>query len=353
MLDIATVSTEGSFALDLRNICGHLVGMTLTTLQDHSHSSASSNHANQVDIAKDKFEDLIRRFGFLPQESVVLKWQHDGDELLVQRSDLPVPGNFDKWIEALLEPIDQYAPNGVEVFTHSREDRDSLNEFSSRFTSAVENQGIAIHTFLQIFQSHAYLPECGELCSSHVWTLEAEESLLNSRELLAQTFAYDPTVGISRRIRRDARKNFFPVDRQRRLREIDFIESFLTGGNSLSEKNIARVATGCSDLQVRDVILLSIAHRKLKDIEVAEVLSELLPHLRGRWTAPVATVAAIAWWIYGNGAKANMCIDRAVTEDPSHNLAILVRTALVYGVPASFWIESVSELSGDDCLQGE
>lgn len=331
----------------------HLVGMTLTTLHDQSRSSASWNHANQIDIALAEFENLIRRFGFLPQESIVAKWRHDAAELLVQRSDLPAPGNFAQWMDAFLAPIDQYAPNGVDVFIHSSQDRESLNEFSAEFTSALRNRGIAIHTYLQIFGSVAYLPECGTLCGPHSWTLNIEASLSNSREHLAQTFAYDPAIGVSRKIRREARKNFNPVDRQKRLSEIEFIESFLTSGDSLSEKGIARVATGCSDLQVRDAILWSVAHAQLRDLEVAEKLSDLLPHLKGRWTAPIATMAAIAWWISGNGAKANMCVDRALADNPSYSLATLVRTALVHGVSASFWIEAVTELSRDECLLGE
>lgn len=336
-------------SIKLRNF----VGMTSTTIQDQSRSSSSHDHVKQIDIAINKFENLIERFGFLPQESIVVIWQRDGEELLVQRSDLPASGNLDQWIGVFLQPIVQYTPNGVDIFIHSSGSRESLTEFSLGFTSELHDRGIATHTNLLICESRAYLTDCGRQCDSHEWTLNSETSLSGSREQLAQTFAYDPTVGVSRKIRRQARKNFYPVDRSRRLSEIDFIESFLTDGVVLSEKIIARVATACLDIPVRDVILWSLAHSRLKDVDAAEKLSDLLPHLRGRWSAPVATMAAISWWVSGNGAKANMCVDRALAENPSYSLATLVRVALVHGVSASFWIEAVTELSREECLLGE
>ena len=49
---------------------------------------------------------------------------------------------------------------------------------------------------------------------------------------------------------------------------------------------------------------------------------------------------------------ANVCINRAVTDAPGYSLAIMVRAALEHALPPDFWLESINELTRDECLAG-
>jgi hypothetical protein len=50
--------------------------------------------------------------------------------------------------------------------------------------------------------------------------------------------------------------------------------------------------------------------------------------------APAALLAFAAWRV-GKGALANLAIDRALTAEPDHRLALLVQTILDRGLPPS------------------
>ena len=329
------------------------VCMTPTTVENSYQSVPLIAHQASVDAALARFKELIQRFGFFPSESIVVSWRSQGVEILAQRSNLPEVGEFDRWIEHFLEPLETYSPDSADIFVHSIGEKRAVQEFIQGFVRTLHEREIFSPLQVHLDDLYAFVQHCDENCSPHVWDLDAENPLPSSRVELAQEFDYDPNVGISRKVRRNARRRFDPENARWRSHHIDFILEFLENGEAISESDVARVATGCMDHRVRDVILWHLAKGEIKDLVVAERLSDLLPHLRGRWVAPIASMAAITWWVSGNGAKANICVERALDADPGYSLATLVRAALIHGVPASFWVETVSELSRSDCFDGE
>lgn len=84
------------------------------------------------------------------------------------------------------------------------------------------------------------------------------------------------------------------------------------------------------DVDVRDAVLCWAA-------DDADELLAVLYRLAATTVAPydvaVCTLLAITSWVRGDGAVANVALDRALAGDPSYNLALLVRTALAGQVP--------------------
>jgi|TARA_B110000858_G_scaffold162899_1_gene188208 hypothetical protein len=106
------------------------------------------------------------------------------------------------------------------------------------------------------------------------------------------------------------------------------------------------------DIRIRDSILWDLANGVYEPESVAESLSKLLPRLDANHGAALATTAAICWWLHGNGAMANICIARALSDSPHYSLARIIRSALDYALPPEFWLESVYELTRQECLAG-
>lgn len=119
---------------------------------------------------------------------------------------------------------------------------------------------------------------------------------------------------------------------------------------------LGAVLAGLADPWVRDAALLwsgtgQLLGDAVRDNVVDAVFSgRLLPRMRllnsadrtleildahasERWRAPVlASRAWLAWWS-GEGAKANILLERTLSFDPDYSLAQLLGTALAHGIP--------------------
>lgn len=57
--------------------------------------------------------------------------------------------------------------------------------------------------------------------------------------------------------------------------------------------------------------------------------------------APVATCAAVASWLVGDGARAQVALDRALRDRPDYSLALLVQHSVRIGLPPRAWREAM------------
>lgn len=62
---------------------------------------------------------------------------------------------------------------------------------------------------------------------------------------------------------------------------------------------------------------------------------------RGRSAAAWAVLAWLAWY-EGNGARADLCLQRALRQDPTHRLAQLIRRAVDHGIPPG-WARDLAD----------
>lgn len=95
-------------------------------------------------------------------------------------------------------------------------------------------------------------------------------------------------------------------------------------------RSVARLVVTLQHLPVRDRLLTRAADQP-------EVLLAVLQQLARRTLPPhdaaVCTLLAVTAWATGDGALANVALDRALVSDPGYRLAVLVRAGLDHAVP--------------------
>jgi hypothetical protein len=111
------------------------------------------------------------------------------------------------------------------------------------------------------------------------------------------------------------------------------ISRYRDGGRFTSDDEIARITVALRDLRVRDDAWARMdpahgdAHLRLW----TDVVRRAQP---GYVAAPAALLAFVAWQS-GDGALANVALDRALADDPRYSMATLLRQAITAGAPPS------------------
>jgi uncharacterized protein DUF4192 len=103
------------------------------------------------------------------------------------------------------------------------------------------------------------------------------------------------------------------------------------GGRFASDDEIARITVALLDLRVRDDAWARMdpAHADQHLRLWIDVVRRAQP---GYVAAPAALLAFVAWQS-GDGALANVALDRALADDPLYSMATLLRQALTAGAP--------------------
>lgn len=100
---------------------------------------------------------------------------------------------------------------------------------------------------------------------------------------------------------------------------------------SLTHRDAARISVALIDRPLRDRV---VGHCLQETASAAESLwVDLLRRLPVPLDAGPATLLALSSWARGDGALANVALDRALDSDPGYSLAQLVRTALDHALP--------------------
>jgi hypothetical protein len=111
------------------------------------------------------------------------------------------------------------------------------------------------------------------------------------------------------------------------------ITTYRDGGKFSTDYQIARMTVALRDLRVRDDAWARMdpshrdAHRRLW----TDVTRRAQP---GYVAAPAALLAFVAWQS-GDGALANVALDRALADDPRYSMALLLRQVITAGAPPS------------------
>jgi hypothetical protein len=94
----------------------------------------------------------------------------------------------------------------------------------------------------------------------------------------------------------------------------------------LSDRQVARLAWGLRDVDLRDRALALALGRSAAAAEV--VWTELTRRAPAPLDAAPATLLAVTAWVRGDGALANVALERALASEPSYTFAGLLRSAL-------------------------
>lgn len=124
-------------------------------------------------------------------------------------------------------------------------------------------------------------------------------------------------------------------------------------GSPIALPNLARCLRGLQDVRVRDVVLhrMILAEQRPADPwrQTVQLLEELVRCAPERCGAPPATLLAIVAWMRGDGASANIALDRAEADDQHYQLALLTRQVITRGVDPVVWRRTMATLTEAEC----
>jgi Domain of unknown function (DUF4192) len=98
-----------------------------------------------------------------------------------------------------------------------------------------------------------------------------------------------------------------------------------------TDDEIARITVALRDLRIRDDAWARMdpAHTEAHQRLWTDVVRRAQP---GYVPAPAALLAFVAWQS-GDGALANVALDRALADDPRYSMALLLRQVITAGAP--------------------
>jgi hypothetical protein len=131
-------------------------------------------------------------------------------------------------------------------------------------------------------------------------------------------------------------------------RAYDFATDVLTE-MSPDEKSLIAVGIMMEDYKLRDGILKFLCSiEDTRDIQFNTV--SVLPKVSPKKAVPLVTLAAIASFLAGDGARANIALDVALKYEPNYNMAKLMERAVNNGFSPQMWREMMEGLTVEDCL---
>ena len=121
----------------------------------------------------------------------------------------------------------------------------------------------------------------------------------------------------------------------------------------LETEEIGAVIRGLQDIRVRDTVLWELSNAdQAGRFRALVLLTSCVRWAPAGHVAPVATCAAIAAWLVGDGARAQVALERALVDCPDYSLAVLVQHSVRVGLPPAAWGEAMGGLSRQECRHG-
>jgi len=279
--------------------------------------------------------------GFVPQDSVVLLSLRGPRRRLglTVRLDLPPPGHVDAVAAALAAHVVQDGGAAAAVVVYATEPQP---EVAAAVAAALAGRGVAVAESLHVTGDRWTSYLCSGPCCPPTGTpvpampalVAAEHALegravLGSRAELVASLA-PPAGGAYRALVRRARQQWRGADpAASRVLVRTALEAAASGG-CVDGTTAAQVAVVLHDVPVRDEVL----RWALDDADALLSLSEQVARLVGPpHDAPVCTVLAWTAYARGDGARANVALERALRGDPGYRLALLLQAALDGAVP--------------------
>lgn len=313
---------------------------------------------------------LPHLLGFAPQESAVLLWIHRGRLALTQRLDLP-PAQLEvsqwprlqEWLDVLWAPASSVDADEIIVILVS--ERTDLQPLSDAVLAQAMSEGMECRDSLRVsgLRWWSFMCTVGECCpiegrvvpDAEAGRVAAEFTLLGSaplpdREALATELAFDKAR--SRQVR-DAltRLDWLRVPgrrseawRDRAIHEV--VTPACDDDGALLREAVTQVGLG--DVRVRDTVLWEATAMPPEHLHpFAAHLRACIRGARVSRRPPIATCAAVAAWLLGDGARAMTAIEVALDCDQDYALARMVEVALCSGMPPHEWRKCMFSLGRD------
>lgn len=138
-----------------------------------------------------------------------------------------------------------------------------------------------------------------------------------------------------------------------RDREIQHLQKILTTPARPTPEDCARVIAALDDIRVRDTLLWDLAQPRDDSHQITATLVHVVGTAPDGRVAPTATVLSIQQWTAGDGARANVALDRALADNPDYSLGSLVGQSLRSGLPPATWQDLMRTLPRHTCRYGD
>lgn len=296
--------------------------------------------------------------GFRPQDSVVvLSLRGPRRRLgLTVRLDLPPPGQVRAAASLLAQRVagDGGSAAAVVVVTESGR-RDVLvaalvDACADAGLEVVEAVHVAGGRWTSYLCSGACCPLDGTPLPDVPPLVAAERALegrgvLASREELVRALAAPeaPAPGVEQAIAehdRRVRADGAAAARAAAAREVRSLLQQVRDGGPVADDDVVRTAAVLHDVAVRDEVTAWAMEESDALLSLAEAVARRIgpPH-----DAPACSLLAWVAYARGDGARANVALDRALATDQAYGLALLLRQALDGGLPPDLVRRAVRE----------
>ena len=290
---------------------------------------------------------LPHLLGFHPEQSIVCLWLKDRQLVVTQRADAPDDEQFRDYAGALFAPVRALDVDEVIVVYVAQEPA-----VPDGLVRGVAQECLA-PVRLHLHMRGAQIRECrpghdhGE---SWRWisTKERQQAAAyftsphaprpaRTRQAVAEELSYRPCDGEVETD--DHARHRIPLD--------DLMAALMCSPLRLSADLLR--ASVCS-VAARDAVVwcaarMTVVDRRVLLRHLVEALAATAP---GRG-ATIATATAVVAWLCGDGVRANVAIDRCLTEDPDNYMGTLIAGIVRHGV-SPFEVESLLRQMPEETL---
>jgi len=311
--------------------------------------------------------------GFRPAESLVvvsLRGEGGHEVLgLTARVDLPPPEHAGPLARGLASSVLTGSPTAVLLVVVSEDDGPELPHrgLLHEAVLAFRRHRVPVRDALLVRRGRWWSYDCPHRCCrpDAGTPLPAGTSTLAVASVLAGQVVEDDRAALARRLtptgspdtvraaeevgdelaRRTAQQGWDAVAEEAWDALVAAVDHAGTGRAApLSDRQVARLAWGLRDADLRDrALTLALGDRG----PAAQALwTELTRRVPTPLDAAPATLLAVSAWLRGDGALANLALDRALGSEPGYTLAGLVRAALDACLPPDVVREVIREAGG-------
>ncbi|CAB4879123.1 unannotated protein [freshwater metagenome] len=131
-------------------------------------------------------------------------------------------------------------------------------------------------------------------------------------------------------------------------------EQILQWGSAVTwpTREVARTLLAFKDVAIRDAVIAgALCENAEREERLRNFFSHLVTIAPDGYRAAPATLASIAWWVDGDGARSNICLDIATADQGQYRLADLFKQIMRAAVPPDhvreLLAEAMSRASGE------
>jgi len=282
--------------------------------------------------------------GYHPTDSLVLVSLQDESVGMAMRVDYPqdrLSESTAQLIDSLVMHLLREGGDGALVVAYAPIDRDDAGEMLETLASAIRASGISVREVLQVQSGRWRSALCNE--SDCCPPLGRELPEISASRIAAEQVAQGHPMPFlnsgaltdsisSLELSQDSdfqRQVAIALTSQKvgAICVIDLASRFISGAMgadiAADQELSAKVISALEDIQVRDFALGSHSESTLPIYSM--MWRYLLRIAPVGYVAPVACLLAALSYENGDGALANRCLDRAITDDPTYSLATLLR----------------------------